>query len=158
MNRRNFIMGTGLSAIIIAADQLVKHWLVVLMQSHPHEALAITPFFNLVMVWNRGISFGMFAGDDARHILIGMTSVIVVALCLWLWRATEKHIWVPLGLIIGGATGNVIDRVRWGAVADFFDFHLAERHWPAFNVADSAIVVGVILLLWMSFFSKKPSA
>lgn len=156
MNKRNVGIGLLIALVVIGVDQATKLWLVNYMEIHGPQA--ITSFFNLVMVWNRGISFGMFAAEDARFFLIGMKAVIVVLLLVWLARGTEKLIWLPLGMIIGGAIGNVIDRIRWGAVADFFDFHLAEKHWPAFNVADSAIVVGVCILLALSFLQKKPSA
>lgn len=156
MNWRNVAIGALVATVIVTIDQASKLWLVDYMNAHGPQAL--TSFFNLVMVWNRGVSFGMFAEKDARLFLIGMKLVITALLFVWLARGQEKMLWLPLGMIIGGAIGNVIDRIRWGAVADFFDFHLAGKHWPAFNVADSAIVVGVCVLLAMSFFEKKPSA
>lgn len=156
MNRRNVGIGLLIALVVIALDQSSKLWLVEYL--HENGPQAITSFFNLVMVWNRGISFGMFAAEDARFFLIGMKVVVAILLVIWLARGTEKLLWLPLGMIIGGALGNVIDRIRWGAVADFFDFHIAQKHWPAFNVADSAIVVGVCILLALSFLQKKPSA
>ena len=157
MNWRNVGIGLLIATAIIALDQVSKVWLVDYMNTHGQQA--VTSFFNLVMVWNRGISFGMFAEKDARLFLIGMKLVISVLLLIWLARGQEKMLWLPLGMIIGGALGNVIDRVRWGAVADFFDFHLAGKHWHAFNVADSAIVIGAglgIAPFAFGMFSRAP--
>jgi signal peptidase II len=113
------------------------------------HAVAVTPFLNLVVVWNRGVSFGMFASAAALMpwLLSGLALAVVVALGFWLRRVAHPLTGVALGLIIGGALGNVIDRVRFGAVVDFLDFHALGYHWPAFNVADSAICVGAALLL-----------
>lgn len=153
---QNVLFGLLIAAIVVVVDQEVKRQMVALLADKPF--ISITPFFNLVMVWNKGISFGMFSGMDARDFLIAMKSVIILLLLVWLFLGRERMLYLPLGLIIGGAAGNVIDRVRWGAVADFFDFYIGGYHWPAFNIADSAIVMGVVLLLALSFFSKKSAA
>lgn len=153
---QNIVFGVVIAAIVAGVDQVVKYQMVALLAEKPF--LPVTPFFNLVMVWNKGISFGMFSGMDARDFLIAMKSVIILLLLIWLYVGKERMLYLPLGLIIGGAAGNVIDRVRWGAVADFFDFYIGGYHWPAFNVADSAIVLGVIILLALSFYNKKPAA
>lgn len=110
---------------------------------------ALLPVLNLVLVHNRGISFGLFAQMQPWMPLlltIG-TSAIALALCFWLARATDRATCLALGLIIGGAIGNIIDRLRFGAVTDFLDFHWHAYHWPAFNLADSAIFMGVVILL-----------
>jgi signal peptidase II len=113
----------------------------------------VTSFFNLVMVWNRGVSFGMFSGWDAKWMLAGLSAIICTMLLLWS-RAFDRPKLLCTGAIIGGAVGNVIDRFVYGAVADFFDVHVAGHHWPAFNVADMCIVCGVILLLWLEMRTK----
>ena len=123
------------------------------------STIEVTPFFNLVMVWNRGVSFGMFNRGEIQAyqplLLIILSLVIVLALVRWLKKTTVQiQIW-GLGLIIGGALGNVIDRAIYGAVADFFDFHLREMHWPAFNIADSCICIGVVILVVESFVDKR---
>lgn len=109
-------------------------------------SIEVLPFFNLTMVWNEGISFGLFHGTGI-WILCGLSLVITVLFSVWLTRATGWLQAVSLALVIGGAIGNVIDRLRFGAVADFFDFHIASWHYPAFNVADCGIVVGIALLV-----------
>lgn len=125
-----------------------------IVKSHvsPVPSLEILPFFNLSIVLNRGISFGMFSGTEAwlPLFLILSTSFIVLVLAFWLLRARERFIILSLGIIIGGALGNIIDRVRYGFVVDFLDFHLGDYHWPAFNIADTAVFIGVVILVLMS--------
>ena len=138
-------VGLAIAGLVVVLDQLTK-WAIL---SWLDRAIALTPFFNLVVVWNRGVSFGMFdsAGALGPWVLSGLAGAVVVLLLVWLRRADHPLTAAGLGLIIGGAVGNVIDRVRFGAVIDFLDFHALGWHWPAFNVADSAICVGAALLL-----------
>lgn len=115
----------------------------------PFVVQPVTSFFNIVMVWNQGISFGFF-GDTAgtgNMILMLALLAVVIGFGIWMFRTTDHMIRFTLALVIGGALGNLWDRVRFGAVADFFDFHIGEWHYPAFNVADSSIVLGIILLI-----------
>ena len=158
LTRRQALTFGFLTAILILAlDQITKWWIVGKVMDPP-RAIEVTPFFNLVMVWNRGITFGLFGDAQwGRWAFAVLALGIVVVLITWLMRAAQRWVAGALGLIIGGAIGNVIDRVRWGAVADFLDFHMAGWHWPAFNVADSAIVVGVGLLLLDALFGRKDS-
>ncbi len=111
--------------------------------------IEVLPYFNLVRVWNYGVSFGMFNTDASYGpwMFVAVALAIVAALFTWLWRADNRLVAVALGLVIGGALGNIIDRIRWMAVFDFLDFHVGDWHWPAFNLADSGITVGVVLLL-----------
>lgn len=141
-------LGLIAAMLVLVADQLSKLYFLDLMQRNP-GGIVMTPFFNLVMVWNTGVSFGLFQEDTPLRswILIGVAVAVLVWLGLWLWRAQHRLAALALGVIIGGAIGNIIDRVRFGAVFDFLDFHAFGWHWPAFNVADSAIVIGVLLLL-----------
>ncbi len=152
-------LGLGLAAAVMGLDQATKWWIVeVVMQ--PPRVIPVTPFFNLVIGWNRGVSFGLFGGDSGLNswILVLIALAIVVMLLLWLRRAETPWMAAAIGLIIGGALGNVIDRLVAGAVADFLDFHLAGYHWPAFNVADTAIAVGAAALILDSLFRppEKP--
>lgn len=152
------LFGLVTAGIVIVCDQLSKWWVVAkLMQ--PPRAIEITPFFDLVMVWNKGVTFGMFntAPSWTRWGFTGLALAIVVALLLWLRKVESRWLAASIGLVIGGALGNVIDRVRYGAVADFLDFHVYGYHWPAFNVADSAITVGVALLLIDAWLGRKES-
>lgn len=123
----------------------------------PFTQIPVLPFFNIVMIWNKGISFGLLGsgGDDGTMILIALTSVITIAFSVWLFFT--KHILqtIALVLVIGGAVGNLVDRLRFGAVIDFLDFHAFGWHYPAFNIADSAIVIGVFLLILYTVFFEK---
>ena len=137
-------------ALVLAVDQASKA-AVLAAYSPLSWPVAVTPFFNLVLVWNRGVSFGLFGGNDGdlqRWLLVGLAFAVAAVLAVWLARgvADAWQRW-SFRLIIAGAVGNAIDRVVHGAVVDFLDFHYAGWHWPAFNVADSAIVIGAVLLL-----------
>ena len=138
-------LGLAVAALVVVLDQLTKWAILTWLE----RAIDLTPFFNLVVVWNRGVSFGMLDSDGALApwLLSGLALVVVALLLVWLRRVDHRLTAAGLGLIIGGAIGNVIDRVRFGAVIDFLDFHALGWHWPAFNVADSAICVGAALLL-----------
>lgn len=117
----------------------------------------VTSFFNMVMVWNQGISFGLFGGghDYAPFILSGLSTIIALVFFVWLLRADHILLISGLILVVSGAIGNVIDRLRFGAVIDFLDIHVLGYHWPAFNAADSFICVGVVLLLVHALFFEK---
>jgi len=148
-----------LSGLIVAFDQLSK-WAVMELIFHgdlsPRQ-IEVTPFFNWVVVWNRGISFGMFNQQSAYgpYLLIGLALLISLIFLIWLFRTNSRMQSAGLALVIGGAIGNVIDRVQYGAVFDFLDFHVGGYHWPAFNLADSCIVVGVFILLIQALFFEK---
>ncbi|MEL0013011.1 MAG: signal peptidase II, partial [Alphaproteobacteria bacterium] len=115
----------------------------------PPRVMEVTGFFNLVPVWNKGVSFGMLGNSEtSRWILVGLALVIVVILVVWLVRAGSAVVLLALVLVIGGALSNVIDRVVFGAVVDFIDIHAFGWHWPAFNLADMSIVAGTALLLY----------
>lgn len=162
-------VGFSLALDILILDQLSK-WLILeyvirhevqphgiklglidwLMKAPPRmpsgASVEVLPFFNLTMVWNEGISFGMFHGTGI-WILVGLSLIITAVFSVWLTRSTGWLQAISLAMVIGGAIGNVIDRLRFGAVADFFDFHAFGWHYPAFNIADCAIVVGIALLV-----------
>jgi signal peptidase II len=145
------------AAVVIAADQASKAWLIGIMQAHEFQTLPITGFFNLAMVWNQGISFGMLGGaaDIMRWVLVCFAAAVAIALMVWARRLTSPLMAVAVGLIAGGALGNAIDRVVRGAVADFFDVHVAGYHWPAFNIADAGISVGVALLVYDALLRRR---
>lgn len=119
-------------------------------------SFAVTSWFNLVQWWNRGISFGLFQSDHeySAWILMAVTLVIVGILVRWLWMSARRLTVIGTGLVIGGAIGNFIDRFLFGAVRDFLDFHYKNLHWPAFNVADAAIVCGVAVIVLDSLLVK----
>ncbi len=156
--------GLTLAAIVALADQALK-WLVLDFFSTRADPVEIAPFFNLVLAWNRGISFSLFHSEEvyAPFALAGLALAISIGLALWLRRIDHRWPATGIGLVIGGAVGNVVDRLRFGAVVDFLDFHWAGFHWPAFNIADSAITVGVLFLISDGLFrraegSKKTTA
>lgn len=123
----------------------------------PYAQIEITSFFNIVLAWNTGVSFSMFSnsGEYMPYILIVVALGITALFTKWLLD-TKSHLFgICYALIIGGALGNVIDRVRFGAVIDFLDFHAFGYHWPAFNVADMAVVSGVSVLVIVSLFLKS---
>jgi signal peptidase II len=141
-------LGLTVALVLLGLDQLTK-WVVLALLDLPARPIAVTPFFNLVMVWNRGVSFGMLdtLGGVAPWLLSGLALAVVIGLLFWLRQSEHAMMAIGLGLVIGGALGNVIDRVRYGAVVDFLDFHLAGWHWPAFNLADAGICVGAGLIV-----------
>lgn len=148
-------LGLLIAAFIVALDQASKWWLLELMGRDP-RVIEVTSFFNLVLGLNRGVSFGMFdSAEMGPWPFLLLAAAITVALLLWLAKAGQRWTAAALGLIIGGAVGNAIDRVRFGGVVDFLDFHAFGRHWPAFNVADSAICIGVIMILIESLLARR---
>ncbi len=145
---------TALSVLIL--DQITKYWVLndVLAE---RGVVVYSSFFSLVRAWNTGVSFSMFNNwGTAGVIVLSLVSLtIVVFLFLWLRSEKSRLIQVALGFIIGGACGNVIDRIRLGAVFDFLDFSIGDYHWPAFNVADSFICIGAGLIIFHSLFIRQ---
>lgn len=142
----------ALATLVLVLDQASKAW--VLASFRLMESQVVTPFFNLVFVFNAGAAFSFLAGAGGWQKWFFV--VLALGISLWLLTLLRRHaqerlLPAALSLILGGAIGNVIDRLRFDAVVDFLDFHLAGYHWPAFNVADSAITVGVALMLWHQF-------
>lgn len=137
-----------LAVAVLLADQASKYWLIGVMQD-AGGPIEVTGFFNLVMVWNRGISFGLLqSGDTGRWLLALLAAGVSVVLLFWLRRVDHPLTGYGIGAVLGGAVGNLIDRVSSrAAVADFFDFHVMGYHWPAFNIADAAITLGVGAIL-----------
>ena len=158
--------GLGIAAIILILDQLSKYWVINFLMPLDAQGVVpfyipysvpVLPFFDLVMVWNRGVSFGLFNNDSAWNpIILSILSVtITLILLVWMKKAGDRFLRGALGLIIGGAIGNMIDRLRFGAVADFIDLHAFGYHWPAFNIADSAICVGAAMLFIHALFAER---
>lgn len=149
-------LGLPVAALIIALDQATKTWIVHDIMAPPRW-IEVTSFFNIVMVWNKGASFGLFSTQSpwTQAVLGGFAVVISIVLAVWMYRARSKWLAVALSLVIGGALGNAIDRAIYGAVADFLDFHAYGYHWPSFNVADIAISVGVVMLLFDGLLEKR---
>lgn len=148
-------IGLAVSLVVFAVDQVSK-WIIVTYVMNPPRAIPVTSFFNLVLSFNKGVSFGAFASEkiSTRFLLSAVASVIIIALVIWLFRVTDRLESIGLGGIIGGAFGNLVDRIHQGAVTDFLDFYVGEWHWPAFNMADTAITLGVVCLLVSSLRSS----
>ena len=142
--------GLLLAAITVVLDQFTKALVLAFLE--PYQAVEWAPFLSCVLVFNTGISFGLFAGETAllRRVLIGLALAVSVLLTSWLYKEKRLRVASALGLILGGAIGNVVDRIFRHAVVDFLDFHIGGWHWPAFNLADSAITVGVVLYVFTS--------
>ncbi len=150
---------TALVTLII--DQGHKLWMLFVFDITNNQPVTLAPFLDLVMAWNPGISYSLLRADtDAgRYGLLALSLTVTAGLAVWLWRAPHKLTTVALGLVIGGALGNAYDRFAYGAVADFFHFHIGSFSWYVFNLADVAIVAGVGLLLYESFaLAQKPEA
>jgi signal peptidase II len=156
--RRYFLKAGLIVAVVsLALDQAAKFWLLSVFNIASRGAVHLTPFFDLVLTWNKGISYGWFQATSAggEMILLGVKIAAVVGLLIWLARVQSTLAATGLGLILGGAIGNAIDRFTYGAVMDFALFHVEiagkDRDWYVFNLADVAIVAGVIGLLYDSF-------
>ncbi|GEC14543.1 signal peptidase II [Nitrobacter winogradskyi] len=154
---------SGIIAAVVAliADQASKLWLLFAFDIGRRGAVRVTPFFDLVLAWNTGISYGWFQTDSpvGAAVLLVVKALAVVLLAVWMARSHTRMATIGLGLIIGGAIGNAIDRFAYGAVMDFALFHLQYAgqtySWYIFNLADVAIVVGVIALLYDSFIGTS---
>lgn len=141
--------GLIIAVLALAADQLNKYWMIEIYRLGDRGRVAVTSYLDLVMLWNPGISFGQLPQDSdlGRYLLIGFSIAAAIGLTIYLAYAHSRLIAASIGLIIGGAIGNVIDRIVHGAVADFFSFHYAGYYWYVFNIADVAITLGVFGLL-----------
>jgi signal peptidase II len=162
MTRANlFPLGIVAGVLVLAADQFSKWWVLDVLHLPDLRQAVLLPVLNLTMVWNRGVTFGLLNGLGAwGHVVLATVAlVVVVALFVWLRRAENKITAVAIGAIAGGAIGNVIDRVRYGAVIDFIHAHVdtpwGDVSWYVFNVADAAIVCGVAALILDAQLSKR---
>ncbi|MCG7362426.1 signal peptidase II [Roseomonas sp. ACRSG] len=142
--------GAGTAALAFALDQATKWWVLAHLMDPP-RVIPVTPFFNLVLGWNPGVSFGLLSADHPATpwLLSSLALAVIAGLVVWTTRDRRPGMAASVGFIAGGALGNVVDRLWHGAVTDFLDFHVAGYHWPAFNLADTAIFVGVALLLFV---------
>jgi len=164
MNPRNFgprDIGLACAALALALDQGSKLLLLYsfrFIDMGPGDRVPVLPFFNLVMVWNPGVSYGLFParGPAGTALIVVLTMAAVGGLGWWLWRAGRKVLAAGLGLVIGGALGNLIDRLVYTRVADFFHFYVRGFDWYVFNIADCAIALGVAALLYDAMLRSEP--
>jgi len=157
-NTKDFRLMLPIILITVFADQISKTAIRALIA--PNESVVVIDgFFNLVFVKNQGIAFGIMNKQGIVPIpclLIGSTIVAIILLMLWYVSFRQKNTWINIAvaLIMGGAVGNLIDRIRFSGVVDFLDCHVGSWHWPAFNIADSAITTGVIILFFNLFLGQ----
>lgn len=156
---RRMLPWLALAAALIVADQLTK--LAILARFADGESLTVTPFFNVVLVYNKGAAFSFLAGAAGWQTpLLAVVAIVAIAIVTWmLWRNPSRRLLdAGLAMILGGAIGNLIDRIAYGKVVDFLHFHLYGWNYPAFNVADSAITVGAAILIIESFLPHRDKA
>ncbi len=164
MKTRSPFFGMGIIAalIVLVADQASKWWVLNGLDLPDLRQVVLLPVLNLTMVWNHGVTFGLLNGLGSwGHVILAAVSLGVVgALGMWLWQAQDRLVAIAIGAIAGGAVGNVIDRLRFGAVVDFIHAHIDTRwgdfSWYVFNVADAAIVCGVAALVFDTQFKRQP--
>ena len=149
-------LGLNAALTVLLADQATKYYVLNALDLEHSDPLALSPFVDLVLVWNRGISYGLFQqhADLGRYILIILALGASLGFGVWLWRSVRLLPAFAIGLIAGGAIGNGIDRIFRGAVVDFVLLHWQDWRWYVFNVADAAIVLGVALLLYDSWLGN----
>ena len=147
-------LGFALTLLVFVVDQAHKWWMLNIYDIGSRQPVRFTPFFDLVLVWNKGVSYGLFK-TPAQGMLIGMSLIVCCVLWIWLCRSHRPVTVAAIGLVIGGALANALDRLLHGAVADFFQLHWNTWNWYVFNLADMAIVAGVALLLYESFRERN---
>ncbi len=159
-NQPNALHWLWISVLVIIADQITKFFAVYYLPFS--QPLMIFPFFNLMLLYNTGAAFSMLghAGEWASWLFAGLAVLISILILLWLHRTPKANAWlgVALTLILGGAIGNLIDRISHGFVIDFIQLHLQQYYWPAFNIADSAICVGAVMVAIEVLFRHKKHA
>ena len=160
MIRRPLHLGLVIALSALVVDRISKWWIMDVLELPKIQMVQIMPLFNLQWVENRGVSFGMLSadGDVGRWAFVIVTSLIVFGLGIWLKSVQTRLLGIAIGLVIGGAVGNIYDRITFGYVADFLQFYVGDWSFAVFNVADSCITVGAALLIWDSFFGPKPES
>lgn len=144
------------AASVLLADQVTKQMILKHFNAS-FDYQPLTSFFDLVLVYNKGVSFGLFDQHTQTgiNLLIAFTMIITIVMLAMLWQATSYWQCLPFGCVIGGACGNIIDRINYGSVIDFLHFHWHQYSFPAFNVADSFITIGAVLILTENIFVLK---
>ncbi|HUT70809.1 MAG TPA: signal peptidase II [Desulfatiglandales bacterium] len=159
--KRDYLLFTLSALIVVLLDQVSKWFMVA--QLEPYQAHSVIPgFLDLVLVKNKGMAFGILGQSRshvAAYLLMGATLAAILVIVVFFWRARRDQKWLTVGLalILGGAVGNLVDRIRLGFVIDFLDFSIKGYHWPAFNLADSAVTMGTLWLLLNLVLGKSLS-
>jgi lipoprotein signal peptidase len=151
-------LGLIAALVVLGADQGSKYWILNVLDLPDRHQVVLLPVLNLTMVWNQGVTFGLLngLGSWSHFVLAGIALCVVAALSLWLRRVDNAYAALAIGAIAGGAVGNVIDRLRYGAVVDFIHAHIGDWSWYVFNIADAAIVCGVCMLILESQLVRRP--
>lgn len=154
-----FGIGLLLGVVVFLADQASKYAVLHILHLQDGQVLSPLPVLDLVLVWNHGITFGLLAGLGAKVVLAGLACLAIIGLVIWMARTRRWLVTLAAGAIAGGAAGNVVDRLRYGAVVDFIHVHIGALSYPwVFNVGDSAIVCGVVALIIDNLLRKPPVA
>ncbi len=149
MNKFTKIIYASIIAFLVVLSDQVSKFYILKALSYIGQTIEVFPYFNFTLSFNFGISFSMFNSPGQNQLLLLlMSSVIILLFYGWLYRSREKYNWIPIGMVIGGAVGNMIDRARFGAVTDFIDIRIMGWHYPTFNIADSFICIGIIMLVF----------
>ena len=153
------ILAYALALAVFLIDQLVKYWIVNIVRLEEQVSIPVLPFFSLTWVENRGVSMGMLtAGTEVgRWMLVGLTALIAIVVAFWIRRERAWPEALALGLVLGGALGNIVDRIRFGYVVDFVHLHAGPWSFYVFNIADAAITIGVIILLARALIGRSDS-
>jgi signal peptidase II len=145
------VLGLVFAALSFGVDQTFKWWMLHVFDIEARQPVVLLPVFDLVLAWNRGVSYGWLSGGASQGVLIAMALAISAGMWIWLAKVSRPVTAAAIGFILGGALANAFDRAVYGAVADFFSFHVGNFNWYIFNLADVAIVAGVGLLVYESF-------
>jgi len=160
LSKRVLAFGYLTAALVLLVDQISKYWIITLLQLPQRGQIELLSILNFTWVENRGVSLGMLtaSSDTQRWLLVALTSAISLGVAIWIWRERKAQDVFALGLVLGGAIGNLSDRVRYGYVADFIDLHIGNfQPFLVFNVADAAITIGVVILVLRAFLLRdKP--
>jgi signal peptidase II len=150
-------VGYGLALVVFILDQLSKYWILNIVRLPEQGSIAVAPFFSLTFVGNVGVSMGMFqaSSDVGRWVLVAVTGAIAAVVAVWIAREQQRAEVLALGLVLGGALGNIVDRIRFGYVVDFLHFYWRDASFWVFNVADAAITLGVLVLLVRALLAPK---
>ena len=156
-NRRAAALGWLAAILIFAADQASKYWVLYGIDLPARRQIVLAPVLNLTFVQNRGVTFGLLGGSGVGASLLAVAAfAVVIGLLVWMHRTPSRWTAIALGAVAGGASGNILDRLRHGFVVDFIQAHIGVWSWYVFNVGDAAIVCGVIALVLESQFARRP--
>lgn len=155
-NKTDVLLCLAILSFGVILDRVSKYFILFYFVENPISSIEVLPFFNLVLVFNEGVSFGMLSTLPFRRFALSFIVLVIIAVLFFFFlKENRRFPKIAYSLIIAGAIGNTIDRISFGGVIDFLDFHIMSYHWPAFNVADSLICIGVFILILFDFIINK---